>query len=109
MTFAILIFMGAAVAVAAFLILSSARMTRDEQGELARAREREEAARRDAEKARENRAHWEARIAADTGAQRDTIVEMRDARGIGDGLGGTAFPAPSARFRRVEAPASLIG
>ena len=63
---AIFIFMAACLALAAFLVVSSMRTSREEQRELARAREREQAARRDAELARQTRARWEAKIAADT-------------------------------------------
>ena len=108
MTLAILIFMGGALVLAAFLIVSSDRTTRHEQRELERARAREEAARLDAEAARATRARWEAKIAADSEMQRNAIVAGGDPRGLGDGLG--AQPAPVApartrRFRRSDAPA----
>ena len=104
MTLAIFIFMGAAMALAAFLIVTSTRTTREEERELARAREREDAARRDAESARETRARWEARIAAD-----QLEAAAADPRGPGDGLGredAPVAPRRSRRFRRVEAPLS---
>ena len=101
MTLAILIFMGAATAVAVFLILATMRTTREEQRELDRAREREEAARLDAEAARATRARWEAKIAED-----QLVAAATDPRGVVDGLGrDPVAPAPAGRFRRRDVPA----
>ena len=102
MTLAFLIFMGAALAVAIFLFVASAHTTREDDRELAAARQREESARREAETARRARAHWEAKIAED---QASTIVEFRDPRGLGDGLGIESDPFRTGRFGRHDVPA----
>ena len=98
---AIFIFMGTALAVAAFLIVSSMRTSREEERELILAREREHTARQDAEKARATRARWEAKIAEDQLAAAES-----DPRGKGDGLGReTDRHLATRRFRRdVPAP-----
>ena len=79
---AIFIFMGAALAVAAFLILTSMRTSREEERALLLAREREHTARLNAEQARALRAKWEAKIAED-----QLLAAAADPRGSGDGLG----------------------
>ena len=97
---AIFIFMGAALTLAAFLIVTSMRTSREEQRELQRAREREEAARLDAVRAREARARWEAKIAED-----QLLAAASDPRGMGDGLGPVRARLHTGRFRRdVPAP-----
>lgn len=98
---AIFIFMGAALALTAFLIVTSTRTSREDQRALAAAREREERARLDAERARATRARWEARIAEDQLA----AVES-DPRGIDDGL-AKVIPLRTGRFRR-DVPAPFI-
>ena len=103
---AIFIFMGTALAVAAFLIVSSMRSSREEERELLLAREREHTARLIADRARAQRASWEAKIAED-----QLLAAATDPRGVGDGLGRdeegrvTTPPRRTGRFRRdVPAP-----
>ena len=79
---AIFIFMGAALALAAFLITSSMRSSREEERQLLLAQEREHTARLIAERARAQRAEWEAKIAED-----QLLAAQSDPRGVGDGLG----------------------
>ena len=78
---AMVIFMGAALALATFLVISSLRSSREEERELLLAREREHTARLIAERARAQRASWEAKIAED-----QVLAAASDARGVGDGL-----------------------
>jgi hypothetical protein len=85
MMLAIFIFMGAALTLAAYLIVSSLRTSREEERALILAREREHTARQDAEKARATRARWEAKIAED-----QLAAAASDPRGTGDGLGRDA-------------------
>ena len=80
---AIFIFMGAAFALAAFLVVTSMRTSREDQRQLALAREREESARLDAERARALRAMWETRIAEDR-----LLAEATDVRRVAEDLGG---------------------
>ena len=100
MTLAIVIFMGAALAMAGFLILSSLRTSREEQRAIILAQEREHTARQDAQKAREARARWEAKV-----AQEQLLAAASDPRGIGDGLGRfeRSAPARTGRFTRERA------
>ena len=107
MTLAIIVFMGVALALATFLIVTSLRPSRDEERALILAQEREHTARQVAQRAREQRARWEAMFASDLERQREAAAE--DPRGTGDGLGSEREPAPapqrSRRFRRdVPAP-----
>ena len=106
MMLAIFIFMGAALAVAAYLVVSSMRTSREEERQLLLAQEREHTARLEAERARALRAKWEARIAED-----QLVAAASDPRGPGDGLGRherdrvTRAPRRPGRFRRdVPAP-----
>ena len=100
MMLAILIFMGAALALTAFLVVTSMRSSREEQRALILAQEREHTARLDAQKARETRARWEAKIAED-----QLLAAASDPRGTGDGLGRAVRTRHGGRFRRdVPAP-----
>ena len=100
MMLAILIFMATALALAAFLIASSARSSREEQRMLILAQEREHTARMLAEQARATRARWEAKIAED-----QLAAAASDPRGIGDGMGDETPRTRTGRFRRdVPAP-----
>ena len=101
MMLATFIFLGSALAVAAFLVVSGMRTSREEQRALILAQEREHTARQDAQKARETRARWEARIAED-----QLLAAASDPRGTGDGLGREARRTRhGGRFRRdVPAP-----
>ena len=98
---AIFIFMGTALALAAFLVISSMRTSRAEERELILAREREHTARQDAEKARATRARWEAKIAED-----QLVAAESDPRGPHDGLDReVSRHLATRRFRRdVPAP-----
>lgn len=95
MMLAIVIFMGAALTLAAFLIVSSVHTSREEERQLLLAREREHTARLTAERARATRARWEARIAED---QRSAAAS--DPRGTGDGLGRDADGRVITRTRK---------
>lgn len=100
---AFFIFMGVAFALAAFLIVTSLRTSREEERALILAQEREHTARLVAERAREQRARWEAKIAAE-----QLAAALEDPRGPHDGLGREHHRAPvhrTGRFRRdVPAP-----
>ena len=95
MMLAIFIFMGAALAVAAYLVVSSMRTTREEERQLLLAQEREHTARLNAERARALRAKWEAKIAED-----QRLAAAADPRGPGDGLGRDADGRVITRTRR---------
>lgn len=87
----------AAILFAAYMTVSSMRITRLERAEAARARARAEQARLEVEIARRRRLDWEQRLAD----QRDAILVGGDPRGLGDGLGRVI--EASNRFRRVPA------
>ncbi len=96
---ALFIFMAAALALAAFLVVSSLRTSREEERALILAREREHTARLVAQQARETRARWEAKIAED-----QLAAATSDPRGKGDGVGRDGS-RHTGRFRRgVPAP-----
>jgi Flp pilus assembly protein TadB len=99
-TEAIVLFTAAALALAAYMVLSSARTSRLEREETALARARAEDARVEAELARRQRVLWERRLAEQ---QREAILVGGDPRGLHDGLG--LYPDRSGRFLR-EAGAS---
>ena len=107
MMLAIVIFMGAALALATFLIVSSLHSSREEDRQLLLAQEREHTARLIAERARAQRADWEAKIAHD-----QLLAAAGDPRGRGDGLGRDeeghvviTHPRRTGRLRRdVPAP-----
>ncbi len=77
MMLAFSIFMAAAFAVAVYLIVTSMRTTREEERALVLAREREHTARLVAERARAQRAMWEAKIAEERRVSAESDVRAR--------------------------------
>lgn len=101
------LFICVALALAAYLVVSSTRSARAHRREVEIARARAEDAAREAEAARLRRIELEIRFAAEAETHRDDIVAGRESWGVDDGLGHAAPRPSTGRFKRdVPAPFS---
>ena len=100
MALAIFILMAAALALAAYLILSSPSQAPAVSAWEARAAALEERALRDVAAARHMRQEWARPVPAASRRMREAIITGRDPRGLGDGC-GRDDRACTGRFRRA--------